>query len=260
MQNVFGLYPDVAFHQLIIDLVAQYPDDQSIYTNLQHGLREIRTWAGPLTHDLPSLRKQKRVMGNQMRGFLTGRDSVDGYLEIGTTGRYVAEVRQLLEVRGDTWLCNDVAPGHNPVDWIERGQLSQLGPFQSLGNYDPLPDIPDASVDLVTNFIGFHHCPLDRLDEFLDGVRRVLRPGGLLLVREHDAVDDTMWQLVALAHAVFNAGVGVDWAGNQAEVREFRSVAHWYQRLEAHGFERVALRTAQPWDPTDNHVIAGVAV
>lgn len=43
---------------------------------------------------------------------------------------------------------------------------------------------PDASFDLAMMLKSLHHVPLDRLDQALGEVHRVLRPGGLLYVSE----------------------------------------------------------------------------
>jgi hypothetical protein len=255
VQNIFHLYPEVAFHQMIIDLVEQYPDDQSIYIALQEGLAGIKTWGSELTYQMPALAKQKRVMRNQTGLFLDGKTSVDGYLEIGTTGRYYAGVGERVAIEGPVFVCNDIAPGNGGVDLLERGQLGKVGTFVPLGNYDPMAAIPDGSMDLVTNYIGFHHCPNDRLDGYLADLGRVVRPDGLLLVREHDVASELMHVFVALAHDVFNAGVQLSWAENAAQLRNFRSMDTWYGLIEQAGFERVDMRTAQAYDPTDNHII-----
>jgi len=93
LQNVFHLYPEDRFHQLIIDLATQYTTDQEIYERLLARLPGIRPALSELTYALPALRKQKSEMARQAMEFLDGTRAVDGYLEIGSTGRYVSELR-----------------------------------------------------------------------------------------------------------------------------------------------------------------------
>jgi SAM-dependent methyltransferase len=193
-------------------------------------------------------------MARQTLDFI-GRDAkLDGYLEIGSTGRYVSELKDRIDVNGPVWIVNDIAPSYSPVDMIERESPFKIGEFVAMGNYDPFDAarIPDASVDLVTNFIGLHHCPTDRLEGFVASIRRVLRPGGRLLHRDHDVDGPTMDTFVALAHDVFNAGVGLTWEENAAQVRLFRSIAQWSELLESAGFRRTERALAQPHDPTQN--------
>lgn len=260
LQNVFHLYPEAEFHQAIIDLCSAHADDRTIYEQLQLKLDGIAPFASSLTYAVPALTKQKEEMASQARALLSGRTAIDGYVEIGTTGRYVGPLTGVLPLSGPVTVVNDVAPGFGPVDLLERGRIRRMGQFVPLGDYDPIDPVlvPDASVDVVSSFIGFHHCPVGRLEGFLGSVHRVLRPGGHLIVREHDVVDAAMDTFVALAHDVFNAGVALSWEENSAQVRGFRSVAAWTGILEAQGFRRQEGAVLQDHDPTDNTLVAFV--
>ena len=256
LQNIFHLYPQAEFHQLIIDAVARYGTDDLIYETLLRELPGIKTLTADLTYALPALRLQKHALTNQAEVFLGSGSDVQGYLEIGSLGRYVRDLSERVNLSGPIWVVNDIAPGNGPVDILERGQLSQVGDFLPLGNYDPIDTaVGDGSLDLVSNFIGFHHCPDDRLLGFLQSIRRVLRPGGRLLVREHNVVSPTMDTFVALAHDVFNAGVRLTWADNAAQVRGFRSVEDGTRVIEAVGFTRTEKLLVQRHDPTDNYLL-----
>ncbi|MEZ4237390.1 MAG: class I SAM-dependent methyltransferase [Myxococcota bacterium] len=263
LQNVFHLYPEAEFHQAIIEITAQHADDHAIYEALQARLQRIAPLGSALTYALPALNKQKAEMARQAAALLTGPGKptrYDGYVEIGSTGRYVDPLRKAAPITGKVTLVNDIAPGYGPVDLLERGRVRKVGRFVPLGDYDPVPAevLPDGSVDLVSSFIGFHHCPADRLEGFVASVHRVLRPGGRLLLREHDVGDGTMDTFVALAHDVFNAGVEVSWTDNAQQVRGFRSVADWTATLEGWGFRREDGAELQDHDPTDNTLVSFV--
>ena len=151
------------------------------------------------------------------------------------------------------------APTNSPVDLMERGQLAAPGTHVPLGDYTPLPSqIPDASLDLVTCYIGLHHMTEDKLVPFLASVQRVLRPGGLFIVRDHDVRTDELRTLVSLAHTVFNAGLGESWETNLAELRYFEPVETWVRRLDAAGFDDSGHRVLQDNDPTDNTLLCFV--
>jgi ubiquinone/menaquinone biosynthesis C-methylase UbiE len=68
--------------------------------------------------------------------------------------------------------------------------VDPLGHFVPI-NYSsvttPQWNIPDSSADLVTMNQGLHHLPQGEIMKFLAEVCRVLRPGGLFIIREHDA-------------------------------------------------------------------------
>ena len=182
---------------------------------------------------------------------------VDGYLEIGTTGRYISHLRKQVRITGRQLLVHDVAPGMSPVDIVERGGLAKLGEFLPLADYAPLPDsVADASLDLVTCYIGLHHARPESLPPFLASVARVLKPGGLFILRDHDVCDEPMRAFVALAHTVFNAGLGETWDTNAAERRHFAPVAHWCALLAQAGLVDRGSRLAQANDPSRNLLMA----
>lgn len=258
LQNVFHLYPEDRFHQLIIDLTARYETDEEVYVRLLADLPAIKPRLSDLTYALPALRRQKAEMARQTLEALGTTASVDGYLEIGSTGRYVGELGRHVKIDGPIYLTNDVAPSYAIGDTLERGQVSKIGTFVPLGNYDPIlaAAIPDTSLDLVTNFIGFHHCPGDRLEGFVHSIRRTLRPGGRLLLRDHDVDGREMEALVGLAHDVFNAGLFLPWDVNRDQVRRFRTVDAWSAYLVARGFRRTPRPPrAQRHDPTRNLLV-----
>jgi SAM-dependent methyltransferase len=109
---------------------------------------------------------------------------------------------------------------------------------------------------MVTCYIGLHHCPLDKLDAFVASILRVLKPGGLFILRDHDVVSSEMNTFVALAHTVFNAGLGVPWATNRAELRFFRPIEDWIDYLGQRGLRHTGPRLLQAHDPSDNVLLA----
>lgn len=252
--HVFHLFPEDRFHALIARAAAEHATDEEIYRAIAAGLPEIRPTGSLVTYALPALQRQKSEMARQVAELAPGE--VEGYVEMGTTGRYTRSLERALTIRGERWVLNDAAPSRDPVDLAERGQLAEVGTFVPLGNYDPIAaTVPDGAVGLFSNLIGFHHCPPDRLPAFVESVRRVIRPGGRLVVREHDVVDASMNGFVALAHDVFNVGVGLEWEENAAQVRAFRSVADWEGLLGSSGFRRLPGSGRQEGDPTDNLVL-----
>jgi SAM-dependent methyltransferase len=175
-------------------------------------------------------------------------------VEIGSKGRYCRGMAAALRLEGPRWLVDEQPPGFSPVDLLERGQFARLGRHVPLGDYAPLPAtaIPDGAAELVTCFIGLHHMTAAQLGPFLASVHRVLRPGGLFVVRDHDVRGEDLRALVSLAHTVFNAGLGEPWAANMAERRHFESAQTWVRRLAQAGFDDSGQRLLQDGDPTDN--------
>jgi SAM-dependent methyltransferase len=253
LQNVFHLYPEAEFHQLIIDLVKKNSTDADVYRELLKRLPSMKPVLGDFTYALPALRTQKIEMARQTFEFLGTNPRVDGYLEIGSPGRYISELRGRMRLTGPTYLIHDQEPSFSPSDIMERGGLGKVGTYLPLGDYDPfVGKIPENSLDVVNNPIGFHHCPAARLEGFVASVRKVLRPGGRLILRDHDVDSDAQWSQVALAHDVFNAGLMISWEETHRQVRLFRSFRDWTAYLTAAGFKRTPRLIAQAHDPTKN--------
>ena len=200
LQVVFHLYPEDKFHHLIAEVSNSKTTDPEIYNEVQHRLKEIKPFLSELTYALPALKKQKHEMTHETLELLGDVKRINGYVEIGSTGRYISDLRNHLQVEGKIYIINDVAPNNSVGEIFERSQLAKLGQFIDLKDYQPIAttDIPDVSVDLVTIFIGFHHCPTEKLSGFIKSIHRVLRPGGSLLLRDHDVRTPEMATFVSL--------------------------------------------------------------
>lgn len=257
LQNVYRLYPEDRFHTLIKQACTAQASDEAIYRQLQQQLPGIKPFLADLRYALPSLAKQKREMTRQTLQILGERRRFDGYVEIGTTGRYVRSLRKALDITGDVVIVNDVVPGNSPVDIVERGQLGKAGRFH-LMDYRAIPPeaVADASVDLVSCYIGLHHCPPDTLDGFVRSIVRMLRPGGVFILRDHDVTTPEMDAFVALAHTVFNAGLGVEWKTNREELRYFAPLQRWVDFLGERGLRDTGQRLLQANDPSINTLMA----
>jgi len=253
--NVFHLYPEDDLQRLIEQAAIAGASDEEIYRAVQPHLADIKPLLGDLTYSLPTLSKQKNVLADQTVALLgKGKRRYEGYFEVGSNGRFLDSLEERLDIAGDKFTMNYVAPTYSLVDVLDRGQISKVGPFIDLNDYRPTiaKQIPARSVDLATVFIGFHHCPIDLRDEFIAGIRDVLRPGGALVVRDHNVYDEKMWHMVALAHDVFNMGTQQTWDYNARERRHFYPLDTLHEMLTRLGFRTDQRRLLQDGDPTLN--------
>lgn len=255
LTNVFNLYPEAEFHELIADVSSKAGTDKEIYQQVHARLREIKPLLSEVRYALPALAKQKAEMARQTQELLGAVKKVNGYLEVGSTGRYLSHLRKGIEINGDIILVHTEAPSYSPVDLVERGRLFKSGRFVPLNDYAPIADVEDSSLDLVANYIGFHHAPLDKRDAFVASLQRTLRPGGRLILRDHDVDSEGMNHMVALAHDVFNLGTDIDWSVNQKEVRHFTAMADLIPYLEGFGFRCTRKLLYQSGDPTRNALL-----
>ena len=83
----------------------------------------------------------------------------------------------------------------------------------------------------------------------LNDFYRILRKGGLFIVREHDAVPELIPAL-DVAHSTFNAVTGVSANDNRNEIRAFRPIIEWRRIIESVGFTDTYLYEMEHGDPT----------
>lgn len=258
LQNIYRIYPEDRFHALIIEACDQYYNDLDIYDYICRNLPSIKPFLSELTYALPALSKQKIEITRQTGEILGGNSALNGYLEIGSLGRYVRHLRAAKLIKGPIYLTNDVPPGFSPPDIMERGQLTRIGRFFEFDDYAPISQqtIKDNSLGLVSCYIGLHHCLPELLEEYVKSIHRVLSDSGVLILRDHDAGSADMRIFVSLVHTVFNAGLGVSWDTNQKEERHFTGVDFWVEVLEKNGFKDTGKRILQDNDPSLNTLMA----
>lgn len=253
LQGIFHLYPEDRFQQLIVDACSKFSTDEEIYKEVQKNLPGIKPFLSEFSYALPALKKQKREIGTQTLQILGNPEEITGYLEIGSTGRYISYLKKQVKVTGSIYLQNDIAPGNGIGDFFERGQFSKIGTFLNL-DYSPITEsqIPTASLDVVTCYIGLHHCPEEKLQAYIQSIHRILKPGGKFVMRDHDCATEEMVVFASLVHTVFNLGLKESWEFNQNEYRSFKSVAEWSAILEANPFKDSGQRILQERDPSLN--------
>lgn len=257
LQVIFHLYPEDKFHYLIATTTKEKTTDEEIYKTIQQNLSKIKPFLSEITLALPALKKQKKEMSKQVLQLLGNKKQIKGYLEIGSTGRYISELRKHISLSGEVFLSNDIPPNNSVADIFERGQLNKIGKFLPL-TYQPISkaDIANESIDLITCHIGLHHCPHNLLEGYIKSIHRILRKGGLFIMRDHDVKTPEMATFVSLVHTVFNLGLNVSYETDSSEFKSFKSIDEWSKIISSYGFEDSGERILQDKDPSDNTLVS----
>ncbi|MBX9809219.1 class I SAM-dependent methyltransferase, partial [Candidatus Gracilibacteria bacterium] len=195
---------------------------------------------------------QKAEMARQTAIHLNGIRSIEGYLEIGGAGRYIKPISTIADIKGPVYLISDEPIDGSPVRILERGQIAKYNTKKLTYLPSDFDHIPDNSLELVTIFIGLHHCPVNQLDEFMETLTKKLKSGGHLILRDHNVETDLMHTFVAIAHDIYNAGTGAPWEINEQELRNFTSIKVWKERFQKYGYIDSEVYLLQDNDPTDN--------
>ena len=261
--EVLRLVPADKMHQIVEDIVRENPEDSDaqIYAKLVEPVKKIRPGIFKLlTQYAPNvISNQRKVLSSQTVSLLNDKDEINGYLDIGTSGNYFKSFAKKFPgpVKGPKYLISDMKPSiFNPGDILQRGQL--LRNFVHVQNEDFLPIsdkyIPSESLDLVTMYVGLHHTPKEKLSGFIASINRVLREGGVFILRDHDKNNKTE-PYMHLAHMTFNLAAGVTAGAEAQELRNFLSIDDWIEILEQHGFSAGEERLLQEGDPSENTMI-----
>lgn len=256
LENVLRLYPANDLDALIRETVNIHESKEGVYKDIQATLPGTQSGFTRARSAVSALNFQREVMFEQTMELLSGRyDRIDTYAEIGTKGRYVRLLHEELGFQ-KCYLVTDPKPGFSPTDFLERLSLSRPWQWTPLGNsYTGLGVIKYKSVDLISIYIGLHHAPKEYLNMVLAMANLILRPGGHIIIREHDCTSPEVELMAGLAHDVFDVATGVSWGENSRDVQNFHSIDEWESMFAKHGFRRMHRGLLQTGDPSMNTLV-----
>lgn len=170
------------------------------------------------------------------------RISVKSYLDYGGGEGYMAEeIGKKLHLARENIHVVDVAEWSGrkftPSEGVVFHEIGKNGSCSDLAN------IPDNSIDLITVFHVLHHVPVDQRESVLRSLNRVLSPNGLMILYEHDCMQNSLLSaLIDMEHLFFDVIV----AGNMS-LHKFRETFYanylpqqaWKSMFNKHEFKTV---------------------
>ncbi len=262
IRNVFLNLHEDGFLQLVDQVLDKERDRESIYQSLEKTIASAQpNVISGVYYSLKALISQRAVLKKQLQELLGEGFSANGYVEIGFPGRMVSTMQQVVDLSGKITVVNTQ---ESLLDYIQSGFPRPYHMFVPLDEYAPLTSSLDrSSVDLISCFIGLHHCPEEKLDSYVQSISEVLRPGGSFILRDHDATSPMLIAMASLAHSTFNLGTGVPWQGamdghdEKNEERNFQSLTYWDSLMKRHGLMRSedVSPLIRPGDPTMNSLV-----
>ena len=288
LKKKFAQFLTTIFYQLDEEKVLQKMEaividpsksDKEIYENLTKNIDQMRKLLPAFVYQIQALSKLQKGMGQQaailMEDFQSGQ--FHNYLEI-YFRRYANTIKKTakLPLDGLVFSAADQNYKGGIKEKIEADALFSSYPYT---DYVPLndPDCNDpelqaekthqpiggevsgSSIDLIAVLGGLHHVPEKRLGSFVDSLRQKLRPGGVLLLRDHDVVNPKLHAIASVVHSFVNAANGTPWEVEKNEIRAFKSAQEWVKFMEKHQFIRVSPKQLiLKDDPTRNAMMAFV--
>ena len=260
LRTVFSVAPSRLVYAIIAGATwnPANKDDWAVYQEMVSTLKRRASLLSSVQkaiRTVKNLNAQSRIISDQAVEALKGLGITGGVRDmcfIGDHGRYVKRARQGIgAVKGKTYIVHDTPATAASI--VERGSLFAQGEYVPI-DYDHFQDIdriPSQSVDIVVIMMGLHHFDQEQLPDVIRWVYRVLRPGGVFIVREHDALPNLV-PMCDVAHAVFNAVTGVCFSDEQKEIRAFRPVEEWRRIITSFGFHDGYQFGKQVDDPTED--------
>jgi len=253
LTNVFNLFPEKELHQLIADVTKTQKGDKAIYLLTQKQLENISPTLSLFRYELPALWHQKDEMAAQTVKLLGEGSTYDGYLELGSSGRYLDYLEEAVNIEGKRYYIDVKEPGYGIDEMVDRGQITVGADFIPLSDYKTdFSSISNESLDLVCVYIGFHHIPKHLRMKFISDIRDRMKVGAKLILRDHDCFNAEQTSMVALAHDVFNMGTNETWDYNENELRNFYSLRYIQTLVKSLGFTQHDEVLYQQGDPTKN--------
>lgn len=265
-EKVFALMKDI--------LKDPQKTDATIYEELVTRIGETKKPFSILSM-MKALFVVRKGMGVQVASHLEGleKSSFKNYMEV-LNRRYCSSIQKEagLCFQKTVALCDTVAFGIK--DRIEVGSF--IYPYQKSlelndsdcqnpaieveKTYKPIGnEIEDKSLDMIALLGGLHHTPEDRMEPFLQSMHKKLKPGSVILLRDHDAGSDEVKAIASVVHSFVNAVDGVFLKQEEAEIRNFQPESYWQNLMERNGFTRIDKQgLILPEDPTQNAMMAFV--
>ena len=219
-------------------------EDELIYRNMRSTLLKWRAspFAGLTMRQgdwqMALHRRLARYAREQLQATKTfDGKQLQGMVEVASRGKQLSALRRHLKVNGfirqiDNFGCQLAESGSR---WLESRLPARSAAGDSAQWDEQVFGNAAGSVDLVTLFGGLSGLPASQLPLCLSQLAEVVRPGGMVLLLEHD---------VETAHAGLDASLSVTlaflcagetWEASQEHPRAFRAADEWRSLMQQHG-------------------------
>jgi ubiquinone/menaquinone biosynthesis C-methylase UbiE len=128
-------------------------------------------------------------------------------------------------------------------DWygnITEKRYQQYITYRTIKPFTALP-FEDESINLITSLQVLHHIP--NLDYYMNELVRILKPGGYLVVREHDCNSELVRRLIDVEHMLFECVLNTGDQGNGRYLFEYKdsdnykSIDEWISYISNNGLQ-----------------------
>ena len=168
------------------------------------------------------------------------------FLDIGGgNGNILSGLQTRLGGPAEDFICVE-----NQGGWQEDYKYSNANIQYKFWDNLELAGVADGSVDIVFCMVSLHHMKDDTINSAISEIKRVLQPGGRVLIKEHNATPDNLRYIYWEHHLyhVLDMAMGADarddsqgWANYcERSVNNFKSAEQWQELITGMGFALIA--------------------
>lgn len=162
---------------------------------------------------------------------------LEGVLEVASGGKQLSALRRHFRLGGlvrqiDDFGCRLAESGSR---WLEARMPARAAVADASQWDDQLFGSQADSVDLVTLYGGLSGLPPTQLPRCLAQLVKVVRPGGMVLLLEHDVETAHAGLDASLAVTLAFLCAGATWEASQSHPRAFRAADEWSALMQEHG-------------------------
>lgn len=250
----------------LLERIAQRTgEDELIYRNLRSTLLKWRSspfaaltirqgdWQATLHRRLARYSREQLQAARNFDG-----KQLQGMLEVATRGKQLGALRRHLKVNGvirqiDNFGCQLAEGG---ARWLEARVPARTAVSDASQWDEHVVGNAAASVDLLTLYGGLSGLPASQLPRCLTQLVDVVRPGGMVLLLEHDVETAHTGLEASLAVTLAFLCAGETWEANQAHPRAFRAADEWVALMQQHGMAATGERERIPRTPFGDMLMA----
>ncbi len=129
------------------------------------------------------------------------KDTNFKYLDIGCgNGKKTKIIANIFKIPMKNVYCTDI-PSWGPYE-KNRKSLFHLNHFQPINPNTGILNFPDNYFDFVSVILTLHHIP--NITKTLTEIKRILKPDGILLIIEHDALTKNDHLIIDIQHMLYS--------------------------------------------------------
>jgi ubiquinone/menaquinone biosynthesis C-methylase UbiE len=158
----------------------------------------------------------------------------------GGNGNVLSGLNNTYKLDKSRFICVETA---HDDGWVESYPFDNTNISYLFWNNDAMGAIPDNHCDVVLCMVSLHHLDDALIEAVLCEIARILKTGGLLLIKEHDCDGDATRALIDWEHHFYHIlecayerrAVNYN-QYTKASVHNFKSRGEWTRIIEPHGF------------------------